>query len=113
MKEFEDRRFKEQQREMKQKQEELENRYHAFRQSEIKKVREHLSPHELSNIEKQTKDQLLQENPNMFGLSTMVRIKTDAILAERFRIPSFDKWKKELSGEQRTDSFKNSMGGLT
>jgi hypothetical protein len=113
MKEFEERRFKEQQRERKQKQEELENLYHTFRQSEIKKVREHLSPHELSDIEKQTKDHLLQENPNMFGLPTMVRIKTDSILAERFRIPSFEEWEKELGEEQRTDSLKNSMGGLT
>jgi hypothetical protein len=93
-KEFEGWRRKEEERKKVDRDEELKNLYQTFRQGEIKKSRESLSPSELTDIEKQVEAQLLKENPKVFGPSVLVRIRTNALLADRFRIPSFEEWKK-------------------
>jgi hypothetical protein len=86
--------LKEKQRKEAEREEKLKNLYQKFRQGDIKKARERLSPSELSEIEKHIEHNLLEENPKVFGLSTLVRVKTDALLADRFCIPSFEEWKK-------------------
>ena len=93
-KEFEARRLKEEHRKEAEREEELKELYQTFRQGEIKKARESFSPRELTDVEKHVEAKLLEENSKVFGLSVLVRVKTDALLAERFRIPSFDEWKK-------------------
>lgn len=111
-KEFEARRLKDKKRKEAEREKDLKNLYQTFRQGEIKKARESLSPGELIHMEKHIKVQLLEENQKVFGLSVLVRIKTDALLADQFRIPSFEEWEKGQAEEQSLCPIEHSMGGL-
>jgi hypothetical protein len=92
-KEFEARKLKEERRKTTQQEEDLKSRFQAFRKHEIEKVRANLSSGELIGMEKHIETQLFKENPKVFGLSMLVRIKTDALLEKRFCIPSFEEWR--------------------
>jgi hypothetical protein len=51
-----------------------------------------MSPQEISRIEGMVRNQILIENPMPFGLDMLVRIRTDALLAKDFNIPTFEEW---------------------
>lgn len=73
----------------------LRERYEAFRRSEIAKLRESLPPEELKRLEGAALAELAKENPNPITLRLGVTIKLNALLAERYPLPSFEEWSKE------------------
>jgi hypothetical protein len=85
---------KEQKREEERRQEEAKQRYEALRKGALAEIRRQMPPQEISRLEGMVRNQILTENPMPFGLDMLVRIRTDALLAKDFNIPSFEEWEE-------------------
>jgi hypothetical protein len=69
--------------------------YETFWQQEVERIRTTLSLDDLATLEATVRAQLIAagETP-AFALPAMVRVQTDAILAEQSGIPSFEAWQQ-------------------
>ena len=83
---------KEEKQKEERRQEEAKQRYETFRKGAIAEIRIQMSPQEISRIEGMVRNQILIENPMPFGLDMLVRIRTDALLAKDFNVPTFEEW---------------------
>jgi hypothetical protein len=68
--------------------------YQHFRRERIAGIKEKLSPDELKQFEHTARSGITEDNLNPSGLNILVRLKTDALLAEQFQLPTFEEWKK-------------------
>ena len=84
------------------KDERLESLYQEFRRDAIHKIRNIIQKHEITDLEEQVQQQLLDEGAQQLGLKTMVYFKTNSVLAEKYNIPTFTEWKEQKQEELQT-----------
>jgi len=84
-------------REKKEEEQRLKDRYEDFRRATIAKIREQITPEELSSIEQKVENQLEEEGIEKIARRPMKRVRVNAVLVERFNPPSFEEWKTSQS----------------
>src|SRR5262249_9669790 len=72
----------------------LWERYEAYRQAEIARLREALPPEERTTLEYQTRTRLEAEKTPAFALGLAVRMAVDEVLEARAALPCFEVWRQ-------------------
>jgi hypothetical protein len=73
---------------------EMQDEYSAFRNGEIARIIGELAPQELDALIGEVRAMLLEDGTNPICFDLMTRIRTDALITKRYRVPSFEEWRR-------------------
>jgi len=77
------------------KEQRLRDQYSLWWQQEVTRLRKAAPPEEIAALEEAETAKLMEEHQNPFGFPVLVRVGTDARLAERYHVQSFEDWKAQ------------------
>jgi hypothetical protein len=75
------------------KEQRIRDEYESWWHKEVSRLRETAPAEEIAALEEAETAKLIEEHQNPFSFPLLVRVGTDARLADRYNIPSFDEWK--------------------
>ncbi len=77
----------------KEREQRLRDQYDLWWHQEVGQLRASVPPEEITALEEAATAELMEEHQNPLGFSLLVRVRTEARLAERYRVLSFEDWK--------------------
>ena len=79
----------------KEKEQKLRDHYQIWWRDEVTRLRTLTPAEEIAAMEEAETAKLIEEHQNPLGFSVLVRVGTEARLAERYKIPTFEEWLEE------------------
>jgi len=79
------------------KEQKLRDQYQMWWRQEVNRLREITPAEEITALEDAETNKLIEEQQNPMGFPLLVRVGTDARLAEMHKIASFEEWKTPVS----------------
>ena len=78
----------------------LKERYRKFYDNRLAQIREEIPTEELEKMEEQIRKDIKSKQPGAIGINIMVMVQINALLAEKYQLPSFEAWAKSTQAEQ-------------
>jgi hypothetical protein len=75
--------------------EELQKSYDDFWRNTVNELREQMTAEELDQLEKEVREQIGKEHVHDITFKMMVRIHTNKRIAMRYKVPTFEEWRKK------------------
>jgi hypothetical protein len=71
----------------------LRDQYDLYWRQEVNNIRKTVTPEDIAALQETATGELIEEHQNPLGFDLFVRLRTDALLAERYKVPSFEEWR--------------------
>lgn len=84
-----------QKRATQEKEQKLRDQYQIWWRNEVARLRALTPVEEIAALEEAETAKLIEEHQNPLGFSLLVRVGTEARLAERYKIPTFEEWRED------------------
>jgi hypothetical protein len=84
-----------QKRATQEKEQKLRDHYQNWWRDEVTRLRALTPAEEIAALEEAETAKLIEEHQNPLGFSLLVRVGTEARLAERYKIPTFEEWRED------------------